>query len=192
MTQAASAANARLQPSHPGGFSLDATHRPHVTLIQRYVRTAELDRAWSAVAKALEGEDPSTWKLRAVRWGFTPWGGPDLVSFVVEPTEDLLRVQKKLVDALAPFTAASGTAAAFHTTAREPGIEQAIIDYVAVFVPQGTGERFNPHVTLGLASADWKTKMAGAKFEPFTFSPAGVAGYQLGHYGTARKKLKAW
>jgi hypothetical protein len=29
-------------------------------------------------------------------------------------------------------------------------------------------------------------------FEAFTFSPAGVAVYQLGQFGTAAKKLKEW
>jgi hypothetical protein len=29
-------------------------------------------------------------------------------------------------------------------------------------------------------------------FEPFTFSPAGAAVYQLGPFGTAAKKLMEW
>jgi hypothetical protein len=29
-------------------------------------------------------------------------------------------------------------------------------------------------------------------FEPFTFSPAGAAVYQLGQFGTAAKKLEEW
>ena len=34
--------NARLLKVFPKGFALDATHRPHITVIQRYVRTADL------------------------------------------------------------------------------------------------------------------------------------------------------
>jgi hypothetical protein len=29
-------------------------------------------------------------------------------------------------------------------------------------------------------------------FTPFTFSPVAVSVYQLGNFGTARKKLKEW
>ncbi len=36
---------------------------------------------------------------------------------------------------------------------------------------------------------EWKTQ---EPFESFTFSPAGAAIYQLGNFGTARKKLKEW
>ena len=35
-------------------------------------------------------------------------------------------------------------------------------------------------------------KMLAEPFEPFTFSPAGAAIYQLGPFGTAAKKLKEW
>ena len=34
MTQHAHAANARLLKSYPKGFALDATHNPHVTMLQ--------------------------------------------------------------------------------------------------------------------------------------------------------------
>jgi hypothetical protein len=34
--------------------------------------------------------------------------------------------------------------------------------------------------------------MLAEPFEPFTFSPAGAAVYQLGPYGTAARKLEEW
>jgi hypothetical protein len=39
MVQHASATNARLRKAFPKGFALDASHRPHVTLVQRFVLT---------------------------------------------------------------------------------------------------------------------------------------------------------
>ena len=35
-------------------------------------------------------------------------------------------------------------------------------------------------------------KMLAEPFEPFIFSPAGAAVYQLGQFGTASKKLNGW
>jgi hypothetical protein len=55
-----------------------------------------------------------------------------------------------------------------------------------------TGEHFNPHVSTGVATRDYLDKMLAEPFKPFTFSPAGAAVYQLGPFGTAAKKLKAW
>ena len=67
-----------------------------------------------------------------------------------------------------------------------------MIEYVSTFVPKASGEHFNPHVTTGVASREYLDKMLTEPFGPFTFSPAGAAVYQLGQFGTAAKRLKAW
>jgi len=90
------------------------------------------------------------------------------------------------------FAAETGTAAAFVTTPKDPDINKPTIDYVATFVPKASGKDFNPHVTVGIASQDYLKKMLTEPFEVFTFSPAAASVYQLGNFGTARKKLKAW
>jgi hypothetical protein len=59
-------------------------------------------------------------------------------------------------------------------------------------VPKMSGENFNPHVSTGVAPKEYLDKMLAEPFEPFTFSPAGAAVYQLGPYGTAAKQLKKW
>ena len=45
MIHHAEAVNARLLKQFPKGFALDATHHPHISVLQRYVRTSDLDRA---------------------------------------------------------------------------------------------------------------------------------------------------
>jgi len=87
---------------------------------------------------------------------------------------------------------ATGTAAAFVTTQDDPEINQPTIDYVATFVPDASGNKFNPHVTIGIATQDYLKQMLAEKFEAFTFSPAGAAVYHLGNFGTARTELKRW
>ncbi len=48
MLRHAQANNARLLEVFPKGFALDETHRPHITLIQRFVRTESLDQVYAA------------------------------------------------------------------------------------------------------------------------------------------------
>ena len=43
--------NASLLKVFPQGFALDAAHRPHITMIQRFVRTADLDKVYAAAGK---------------------------------------------------------------------------------------------------------------------------------------------
>ena len=54
MIQHAEAVNARLRGVFPEGFSLDATHHPHITMLQRFVRTADLVRIYAAESKVFE------------------------------------------------------------------------------------------------------------------------------------------
>ena len=51
MLRHAEAVNASHLKIFPQGFALDATHRPHVTMIQRFVRTADLDKVYDAAGK---------------------------------------------------------------------------------------------------------------------------------------------
>ena len=53
MLRHAEANNARLLGVFPKGFALDATHRPHITMIQRFVRTADLDKVYAAAGQVL-------------------------------------------------------------------------------------------------------------------------------------------
>jgi hypothetical protein len=191
MIQHAEAANARLLKVLPKGFTLDATHHPHISMLQRYVRTADLDKVYAAAGKVLADEKFTSWKLKAFKYYYLPWQDIGLAGIVVEPTDDLLRLQQKLIDAVAPFTEKTGTAAAFVTTPEDPEINQPTIEYVAAFVPDASGKRFNPHVTIGIAPQDYLKKMLAEPFDVFTFSPASASVYQLGNFGTARKKLKA-
>lgn len=192
MIQHAEAANARLLKVYPKGFALDASHKPHITILQRYVCMENLKKIYAAADKVLASEKVADWKLKASKYYFTPWKNMGLGGIVVEPTDDLLKLQQKLIDAVAPFTVKTGTAEAYVTTPEDPDINQTTIDYVAAFVPKETGKNFNPHVTIGIASQDYLKEMLAEPFDVFTFSPAGVSVYQLGNFGTARKKLKEW
>ena len=192
MLKHAAATNARLLKVFPRGFALDEAHRPHMTTLQRFVRTADLDKVYDAVGKALEGEKIAGWKLKAFKYYYIPTGETGLAGIVIEPTNDWLRLQQKIVEALAPFTVQSGSEAAFHLTPEDGAFSKGLVEYVAAFVPASTGKNFNPHVTIGIAPQDYLKAMLAEPFETFTFSPTGVSVYQLGNYGTARKKLKVW
>jgi hypothetical protein len=56
MIQHADAVNARLRKVFPKGFALDATHHPHISILQRYVHTSDLDKVYDAVGKVLADE----------------------------------------------------------------------------------------------------------------------------------------
>ena len=192
MLQRSEANNARLLKVFPKGFALDAAHRPHITLLQRFVRTADLDKIYAAAGKVFAETEVLGLRLEAFKYYYIPSGPVGLAGIVARPTPELLELQQDLIDAVAPFALATGLSDAFATTPEDPVIDPLLIDYVSTFVPHASGEHFDPHVTTGIALRDYLDKMLAEPFESFTFSPAGAAVYQLGQFGTAAKKLHEW
>jgi hypothetical protein len=66
MLQHAMAANARLLKSFPKGFTLDETHRPHVTMLQQFVHTDDLDKVFAAAPREIPMSINST-SLRSAK-----------------------------------------------------------------------------------------------------------------------------
>jgi hypothetical protein len=188
----AQANNARLLKVFPKGFALDEAHRPHITLIQRFARTADLDKIYAAAEKVFAGANITRMQLQAFKYYYTPGPGVGVAGIVARPTPPLLTLQQSLIAAVAPFTVETGPIGAFTAPHDDPGSDALLIKYVSTFVPQQTGERFSPHVSTGVATRDYLDKMLAEPFEPFAFSPASAAVYQLGPFGTAAKKLKTW
>lgn len=191
MLDHARAANDRLRADFKQGFALDSLHAPHVTVLQRFVRTSELDSVQAAVAKVLREESPTSWELKATGYYDIPIEKLGLAGIVIEPTTDLLRLQQKLIDAVAPFNSDKATAEAFalRPDGKTIAQAQATIDYVTAFVPKSSGKKYNPHVTIGLGNREFVDKLKAEPFKTFTFKARSVDIYQLGEFGTAQKLL---
>jgi hypothetical protein len=192
MLQHAADNNARLLKVFPKGFALDATHRPHITMLQCFVRAADLDKVYAAAERVLAGANVNAMKLEAFKYYYAPAGAVGVAGICARPTPEIIKLQADIIAAVKPFTVETGPIGAFTAGHDDPATDAALIQYVSTFVPKMTGENFNPHVSTGVASREYLDKMLAEPFESFTFSPAGAAVYQLGPFGTAAKKLKEW
>jgi hypothetical protein len=191
MVQHAMDANARLLKAFPKGFPLDATHHPHVTMVQQFVHTEDLGKVFAAADAVLAKEKPTAWTLKAFKYYYIPAPPFGVAGTVIEPTSDLHRLQAELIAAIKPYIVGTGTSAAFYSDEGGHDIQQELIDYVGNFATDAAGARFNPHVTIGVATEAYLKEMLAEPFASFTFSPASASVYQLGTFGTARKELKA-
>jgi hypothetical protein len=179
MVQHARDTNARLLKSFPKGFALDETHHPHVSVLQQFVRTDDLDKIFAAANAIMVKEKPTAWTLKAFKYYYIPDPPFGLAGIVVESTDGLDRLQDELISAVKPYTVKTGTRAAFFSEAGGRDIQKSLIEYVTHFVKIAAGERFNPHVTIGVGTERHLNKMLGEPFPAFTFSPAGASVYQL-------------
>jgi hypothetical protein len=174
--------NAKMLKSMPEGWVLDDTHQPHITTLQRYVRTADLEELYEAVEKTLADTDMPALSYEATKITHADWGFPGYAPTVlqVEVSPEVLAFQAKLVEAVEEFVEYGGTDAAY---VKDPGeeISPTIIDWVEKYVPDqiGAGKYF-PHLTVGVAKFDDLKVIEAEPFEPSTVHAAGVAVYHLG------------
>src|SRR5271169_990280 len=164
MIQHAQAANARLLQDFPKGFALDATHHPHVSMLQQFVRTDDLDKVYAAAQAVFDKEKPKSWTLKAFKYYYIPSPPIGLAGIVVEPTEDLHRLQDALIKAVEPYTEKTGTPASFFSEDGGRDIQKSLIEYVSHFTTIAAGKHFNPHVTFGVGTETYLDKMLA---EPF-------------------------
>jgi hypothetical protein len=174
--------------SGPGSFELDAIHKPHITVLQCFVPSAELEKVYAAVAKVVKSEKPETEKLTASGFYYIPVSGLGLAGITAKPTSKLLSFQSKIIEVLKPFMV-TGTNAAFVQNADGKDIVAGTTEYVNAFVTQSSGAKYNPHVTIGLAHEAFLKDLLAKPYKSFKFKSTSVSIYQLGDFGTARKKL---
>jgi hypothetical protein len=192
MIRRAQLANAGLLKNFPKGYPLDDVHKPHISIAGGYVYTVNLDDIYVAVGRVLATEDVLSWKMRAFKFYYRPLKEIGIGGIVIEPTPGMVRLQKKLMDTLAPFMAPRGTAVAYATTPNGPEINQATLDAVETYLAEHTGENYRPHLTVGVGKVNYLNALVEAPFPSFTFSAVGVSVYQLGNFGTAMRHLHSF
>jgi hypothetical protein len=127
MLRHAEAVNATHLKIYPQGFALDAAHRPHVTIIQRFVRTADLDKVYDAALKVFARDNVAGMKLEAFKYYYAPIRDLGVSGMAAKPTPELLKLQADLIAAVAPFTVPTGNSGAFVTTPDDRVIDPLLV-----------------------------------------------------------------
>ena len=177
----------------PEGFALDSTHAPHITVLQRYVRTPELEQVLGAVGEIVAGADLEALTLRAAALHADGTRREPAIREVRRRRYSwLLELQGRLIAAVAPFASPDGTGAAFVTDPEEPVVNATTIGYVAHFVPEHCCSSYEAHLSIGLGRRGDLEAIEAEPFKPFDVRAEAFAAYQLGNNGTARRRLQAW
>src|SRR5271169_3984646 len=161
--------NQRLRKSVPSGYALDASHQPHITTLQCYVKTAQLDRVFDAVGGAIADTDISLLGYQAEAIRHTTWGvpGQGYCVFLVKPAPQVLDFQASLLANVTPFVGSGGTSASFVTDVDDPEINDTTLKWVEQFVPDQIGAKYIPHISLGFATLDDLKLIEAEPFDPF-------------------------
>lgn len=190
MLDSAKVYNALMQKNYSGvgSYSLDELHTPHITVLQCFVKKSNLEKIYAAVAKVVKSEKPTQQKLTSKGFYYFPTNDLGLAGITIDTTPALMRFQAKIIEALKPFIV-TGTNGAFVQNADGTPIAKGSDTYVNGFIPDHSGTKYNPHVTIGLAHQDFLKELLAKPYNKFSFKCASVGIYHLGDFGTARTKL---
>ena len=87
-------------------------------MIQRFVRTADLDKVYAAAGKVLAHANVNAMKLEAFKYYYVPSGDIGVAGIVAKPTPELLKLQADIIAAVTPFTVETGDIGRVHHHAR--------------------------------------------------------------------------
>ncbi|WP_207061201.1 2'-5' RNA ligase family protein [Motiliproteus sp. SC1-56] len=181
--------NALMREQTPEGFELDEAHAPHITLIQRFIAKTDLPNVLIAVNAVKAEFNLASLEMTATGLYHIPSGEIGLAGLVVDPTPPLHALQQAIIGAVDIYAQPGGNQSAFVPDKSGTPFDSLLFEYVETFVPNQTGEKFNPHVTIGVAPLEWLKELETQPFDTFSFGADGLAVYQLGNFGTASRRL---
>lgn len=168
--------NAGFDHAPDAGFRFDASHHPHVTLSQHFVRRDRLAEVQKRVGAVMARLKPFEMHVAGTRAGRTAQ------VLTVEPSAPLQRLHERVMDALRDHEV-SGGAAAFQADGAPA--RPADVAWVAGFRDRSSYARYDPHVTIGIGPHPVSTA-------PFRFRVEEVALCRLGRFCTCRERLASW
>jgi hypothetical protein len=181
--------NGLLRQSDPSGFALDASHLPHISVLQGYVEAKSLPAIYRAVEGVSTKLPLAGRQLTVLGLEHKPWGDQEITNIQIAKIRELEAFQADLVSAISPYLVKTGDGTAFLSSAGELDVDQETIEYVRTFVQKHTGAAFEPHITVGISDPDTARKVSAQQEAPPKLTIASVAVFQLGNVATARKQL---
>lgn len=182
--------NLKMRELTPEGFELDESHRPLGTLFQRHIRKGDLEAVLAAVDEVPATFDLDRLSMTANGLYHIPSVELGLSRITIEPTEELLALQRAVIEAVNSYDAGAGDEKAYVPDPTGTPFDPFLFEYVETFVPDQTGDKFNPHVTIGLAPRTWHMEQEAQPFDNFEFGADNIAVFQLGNFGTASRRLE--
>jgi 2'-5' RNA ligase superfamily len=190
MLDSAKAYNALMRKNYsgPGSFSLDAVHTPHISVLQCFIKTSDLKKVIDAVDKVVKREKPEKETLTTKGFYFLPDKTMGLAGITINTTPALLTYQSKIIEAVKPYIV-TGNDSAFVQNPNGRPLVKGLTEYVNAFIPDHSGAKYLPHVTIGLAQANYLKDLMAKPYNSFNFKVSSASIYHLGDYGTAQNRL---
>lgn len=180
------ALNSVIKSSNPDSFAFDTNHLPHVTVLQMFIDSKNLDQLYTLLSKNLL----KPVRLKVKDFDSTPLDKNiemNLLNLVFHKQDSLVEFQKKLLTLTGSIKIPEATKDAF---VDGQNMDEQFVKYVQTFAEEETALNYSPHITLGIVKKWESDSNAFRAMEEFVFDDLVVV--QVGNYGTAQKLLKSF
>lgn len=168
------------------------SQRAPITLVRGFVRSSDVARVSSVVAFVMATTRLQDLTLRATGYQAGNWNGLSGTALVLDPNEDLRRLEERMVAATRPFRLTPEDAEEFIMTPDGSRMNEEMIVRIDRFVPDGAGVNYRPHMFIAGAQADATKRAADQPADQISFRSVGAAIYQIGANGVAERVLWNW
>lgn len=168
------------------------TGKSHIALARHFIRGSDLHHVSSAIAQVMATTKLDTLNLTATGYQTANWNGLTGTAMAIYPSQELRRLEERIVDAIKMFVVDPETAEDFIDTSDGAAMRGNAIDHVRRFVPEYSGVNFRPHAMVNPAQSDAVKKLESQPFQQFTFKVTTATVYQLDQQGIARRPLWTW
>ena len=169
-----------------------AAQRAPITLVRGFVRSSDVARVSSVVAFVMATTRLQDLNLRATGYQAGNWNGLSGTALMLDASEDLRRLEERMVAATRPFRLTPEDAEEFIMTPDGSRMNGATIAMVDRFVPDGAGVNYRPHIFIAAAQADAAKRASDQPVDQIAFRSVGAAIYQIGAHGVAERVLWNW
>jgi len=162
--------------------------RARVTLVRHFVRGSEVHEVSAAIGTVMASTNLANLKLRATGTRVETRNGATSTALVLEPSQELRRLEETVVAALRIFRSNPIDAREYVVTPEGARMSDDGIEAVEDYVPAESGVNYRPFLLVDPSQAD----AAKRSTNQIAVRAVGISIYQLGAQSTADRRLWTW
>jgi hypothetical protein len=166
--------------------------RSRITLARHFVRGSEVHEVSATIGTVMASTNLADLKLRAAGTRVETRNGAAATALIIDPSQDLRRLEERVVAALRVFRSNPIDAEEYVVTPDRAPMNAATIETIEQFVPEASGVNYRPFLFVARSQVDSAQRLGAQTADAVTLRAVGVSIYQIGANGAADRLLWTW
>jgi hypothetical protein len=169
-----------------------AAARSRITLARHFVRGSEVHDVAAAIGTVMASTNLPNLRLRATGTRVENRNGATSTALVLDPTQDLRRLEERIVAALWIFRSNPIEAEEYVVTPDRTRMSDDTIEAIEQFVPAESGVNYRPFLLVPPTQVDAAKQLPAQPGDAVAVRAVGLSIYQISANGSADRMLWTW